>query len=108
MPILPSDVVKYTQVPKTRFTASTIPSGLLKDHSTKEGTWGVIRVFRGELEYRILEPSESVHALDADRVGVIEPTMLHSVRAISDDVEFVVEFWRVPGTGAVDEQREGL
>jgi len=27
---------------------------------------------------------------------------------MSDDLEFVVEFWRVPGTGVVDEKREGL
>jgi hypothetical protein len=40
MPILPSDVVQYTQVPKvcTKFTATTIPSGLLKEHTTKKGT----------------------------------------------------------------------
>jgi tellurite resistance-related uncharacterized protein len=41
-------------------------------------------------------------------LGVIEPTKLHSVKALSDDVEFVVEFWRRPGTGVVDEKREGL
>jgi hypothetical protein len=27
---------------------------------------------------------------------------------LTDDLKFVVEFWRVPGTGDVDEQREGL
>ena len=30
------------------------------------------------------------------------------VRALSNDVEFVVEFWRFHGTGEVDEKREGL
>ncbi|KAL7537254.1 hypothetical protein ACHAWF_005704 [Thalassiosira exigua] len=110
MPMLPADVVQYTQVPKSGavFAATTIPSGLTKRHTTKEGTWGVIRVSRGLLEYTILEPSESVHVLDARNLGVIEPTMLHQVKALSDDVEFVVEFWRVPGTGVVDEKREGL
>lgn len=108
MPILPSNVVKYTQVPKTKFTATTIPSGLLKSHTTKKGTWGVIRVFQGQLEYTIHEPEKSIHVIDKDHAGVIEPTMLHQVRAMSDDLEFVVEFWRVPGTGVVDEKREGL
>mmetsp|Transcript_17604 Transcript_17604/g.36989 ORF Transcript_17604/g.36989 Transcript_17604/m.36989 type:complete len:178 (+) Transcript_17604:20-553(+) len=110
MPILPSDVVKYSQVPKagTQFTAQTIPSGLLKQHTTKKGTWGVIRVSTGKLEYTIHEPRSSVHVLDSETVGVIEPTMLHQVKGLTDDVQFVVEFWRVPGTGVVDEKREGL
>jgi len=112
MPILPSNVVKYTTVPKDKnFTTDTIPSGLLKEHSTKEGTWGVIRVHQGKLEYTILEPEQSVHILDAEsdnNIGIIEPTMLHQTKGLSDDLKFVVEFCRVPGTGAVDEKREGL
>ena len=110
MPILPSNVVQYTQVPKSgkAFTATTIPSGLTKEHNTKKGTWGVIRVSTGNLEYTILEPQKSVHILDKETVGIIEPTMLHQVKALSDDLEFVVEFWRVPGSGVVDEKREGL
>ncbi|KAL7472552.1 hypothetical protein ACHAXS_012929 [Conticribra weissflogii] len=110
MPILPSDVVKYSQVPKDgkEFTAQTIPSGLLKQHTTKKGTWGVIRVSKGKLEYTIHEPLSSVHILDTQKIGIIEPTMLHQVKGLTEDVQFVVEFWRVPGTGVVDEKREGL
>ena len=112
MPILPSNVVRYSTVPNKPdtkyFKIDSIPSGLLKKHSTKEGTWGVIRVNKGKLEYNILEPEESVHILDAENVGVIEPTRLHQVKGLSDDLEFVVEFCRVPGTGNVDEKREGL
>jgi len=111
MAILPSNVVKYSTVPKDKFfTIDTIPTGLLKEHSTKEGTWGVIRVHQGKLEYTILEPEQSVHILDAesDNVGIIEPTMLHQTKGLTGDLKFVVEFCRVPGTGDVDEQREGL
>lgn len=110
MPILPSNVVQYTQVPKVGkvFTATTIPSGLKKEHNTKRGTWGVIRVSIGKLEYKILEPQKSVHVLDKETVGIIEPTKLHQVKSLSDDLEFVVEFWRVSGSGVVDEKREGL
>ena len=40
MPILPPDVVKYSQVPKEGFfVKDKIPRGLLKDHTTKKGTW---------------------------------------------------------------------
>ncbi len=114
MAILPSNVVKYSTVPTKDkfFTIDTIPAGLLKEHSTKEGTWGVIRVHQGKLEYTILEPEQSVHVLDAESVdnniGIIEPTMLHQTKGLTDDLKFVVEFCRVPGTGDVDEQREGL
>mmetsp|Transcript_6855 Transcript_6855/g.14864 ORF Transcript_6855/g.14864 Transcript_6855/m.14864 type:complete len:164 (-) Transcript_6855:301-792(-) len=81
MPRMPSNAVKYTQVPKpsTTFKASTIPSGLLKQHTTKKGTWGIIRVSSGQLEYTIIEPRKSVHVLDKDHLGVIEPKMLHQV-----------------------------
>jgi tellurite resistance-related uncharacterized protein len=111
MPILPSSVVKYSTVPRDKyFTIDTIPAGLLKEHSTKEGTWGVIRVHQGKLEYTILEPELSVHILDAesDSIAIIEPTMLHQTKGLTNDLKFVVEFYRVPGTGAVDEKREGL
>jgi len=110
MPILPKNVVKYSQVPANgSFTAEKIPRGLLKQHSTKKGTWGIIRVNKGSLEYQINEPSPPrIFELTAPAKGVIEPTVLHQVRALSDDLEFVVEFYRLPGTGPVDEKREGL
>jgi tellurite resistance-related uncharacterized protein len=114
MPQLPDNVVKYSQVPAANrstpyFTATTIPSGLLKDHSTKAGTWGVIRVTRGVLEYTIpAEPTSRVFHIQAPDTGIIEPTVRHHVKALSGDLEFVVEFYRVPGTGPVDEKREGL
>eukprot|EP00545_Synedropsis_sp_CCMP1620_P002389 CAMPEP_0119003896 /NCGR_PEP_ID=MMETSP1176-20130426/826_1 /TAXON_ID=265551 /ORGANISM="Synedropsis recta cf, Strain CCMP1620" /LENGTH=113 /DNA_ID=CAMNT_0006955539 /DNA_START=184 /DNA_END=525 /DNA_ORIENTATION=- len=106
---LPSDVVKYSQVPqKGAFTANKIPKGLLKEHTTKAGTWGVINVSQGQLRYQINEPTESVHILDTDTRGIIEPQVKHHVAALTDDVEFVVEFYRLPDTGPVDEKREGL
>ncbi|KAL7453735.1 hypothetical protein ACHAWC_007616 [Mediolabrus comicus] len=110
MAILPSNV--HCPDKRQILYIDTIPAGLLKEHSTKEGTWGVIRVHQGKLEYTILEPEQSVHVLDAEssdnNIGIIEPTMLHQTKGLTDDLKFVVEFWRVPGTGDVDEQREGL
>ena len=110
MPILPKNVIKYSQVPaKGSFTADKIPRGLLKEHSTKKGTWGIIRVDKGSLEYQIHEPAPlRIFELNAPAKGVIEPTVLHQVKALSDNLEFVVEFYRMPGTGPVDEKREGL
>jgi tellurite resistance-related uncharacterized protein len=106
---LPEDVVKYSQVPKhgKPFTAITIPKRLLKDHSTKAGTWGRICVSRGSLAYIIqYQPSPLRLELLAPATAVIEPQQLHHVQALTEDVEFVVEFYRKPGTGPVDEKRE--
>jgi tellurite resistance-related uncharacterized protein len=127
MKSLPSNVVKYSQVPKAKanlgtstdtgtnsdigaecFTANKIPKGLLKEHSTKAGTWGIIKVLQGKLLYTINEPSPAEYVLDKDRVGVIEPAVKHEVAPLSDDLQFVVEFYRIPGTGPVDEKREGV
>ena len=108
MKTLPDDVVNYSQVPagNQTFTATSIPQGLRKNHSTKAGTWGVIRVLQGNLGYQIEDEPEIT--LDPMTPGVIEPQVLHHVAPRSDDVEFVVEFYRYPDTGPVDEPREGI
>ena len=109
MKSLPSDVVKYSQVPKTgSFTSMKIPKGLLKEHTTKSGTWGVIKVSKGKLLYTINEPSAAEYVLDENTMGIIEPQVKHQVAALTEDLEFVVEFHRMPGTGPVDEKREGI
>lgn len=110
MPILPAEVVKYSQVPaKGSFSSEKIPSGLLKQHSTKKGTWGVIRVSAGKLLYQINEPIVREFVLTPDTPpGIIEPQVLHQVKPLTDDLGFVVEFLRLPDTGPVDEKREGL
>ena len=94
------------------FTATTTPKGLLRDHATKAGTWGVIRVSSGTLEHIIVlqEPSLPgvVVECSPDMPGIMEPHVKHHVKALSDDLKFVVEFHRLPGTGPVDEIREGL
>jgi tellurite resistance-related uncharacterized protein len=110
MPSLPKGVVKYSQVPTGDkfFTSTTIPKGLLRRHNTKEGTWGIINVHSGRLKYSIEEgPHKGDYYLDTETKGVIEPKVYHSVASCGgEDVCFVVEFYRRPGTGPVDEKRE--
>ena len=60
----------------------------------------------GKLEYQINEPTVETFVIDSSNVGIIEPTVRHQVRPLTPDVEFVVEFHRLPGTGTVDETRE--
>lgn len=65
------------------FDETTLPAGLRREHRTKAGVWGVIRVLEGRLRYRVLEPvSESIVSeaiLDADNPGYILPEQPHLV-----------------------------
>ena len=112
MPLRPPDAVQYSQVPRTGyFTSTKTPKGLLKSHTTKAGTWGVINIHKGRLLYTIEgnDDEDELHfELSETRFGIIQPQQLHRVKPLTDDLEFVVEFHRLPGTGPVDEQREGL
>lgn len=77
------------------FNASTIPAGLLHDHRTKPGVWGVIQVLEGALEYHVLEPVEERHVLIPGRPGIVEPAMKHQVMPLGP-VRFHVEFHAKP------------
>ena len=78
------------------FSEDSVPQALLKDHSTKEGAWGLIHVESGELRYLITDPrrqaSETIVTPDAP--AVVEPTILHRVEPIGA-VRFQVVFHRV-------------
>ncbi len=92
---LPPGLSSYKRTPD--FTAETIPAGLLKAHSTKEGVWGLIQVTEGRLVYRVLEkrqPREFL--LTPGAPGVVEPTVEHEVQP-SGPVWFFVEFFRQTG-----------
>ena len=80
----------------TTLTQDSVPAGLLAEHPTKEGVWGLIHVTQGKLRYcvtdtrreneeRILEPESAA--------GVVEPTIVHRVEPLGP-VEFHVEFLR--------------
>lgn len=90
---LPTTVTSFRKTPE--FDETTIPKGLLKAHSTKEGTWGKIIILEGKLRYRILEPEFEEHELTPDKSGVVEPTKHHEVEPIGT-VRFYVEFFRAP------------
>ena len=91
MASLPPGLTPYRQTPV--FNASTIPEGLLRDHSTKAGVWGLIHVSYGTLKYRIADSGEVQTLTAGCEPGVIEPEVLHSVEPVGP-VSFHVEFWR--------------
>ena len=86
---LPSNVEPYKKTPI--FTEGSIPKGLLKNHQTKDGVWGEIVILEGCLEYTIIEPKLEVVVLTQLMFGVVEPAVLHHIKAIGP-VRFYVEF----------------
>lgn len=80
------------------FTETTVPAALLKDHSTKPGTWGLICVEQGRLRYAVTDParpsSESI-VTPSTPPGLVEPAILHRVEPLGA-VRFHVEFFRAP------------
>ncbi len=88
---LPTNTNAYKKTPL--FTNESIPSGLLKTHTTKAGTWGKICVKKGKLLYVIEnDPIEEIE-LSSEKYGVVEPQVPHHVTPL-DEVEFYVEFYK--------------
>ncbi|WP_076070785.1 DUF1971 domain-containing protein [Sphingomonas montana] len=91
---LPEGAQSYKRTPS--FTEETVPAGLLNDHATKDGTWGLIEVESGRLLYRVIDPrrvpSERLLTPD-DPPGIVEPTIVHNVTPVGP-VSFHVSFWR--------------
>jgi tellurite resistance-related uncharacterized protein len=90
---LPERAEFYKRTPT--FTEFSVPAGLLKDHSTKEGTWGSIVVEQGRLRYLISDPRRSVSetVVTPAAAAVIEPTIAHRVEPLGA-VRFHVCFHR--------------
>lgn len=91
MKTLPENVRPYKKTPK--FTNDTVPSGLLKSHTTKKGTWGKIVVLKGVLRYVIETVPAKEIVLSQDKFGVVEPEVPHHVTP-QGEVEFYVEFYK--------------
>lgn len=89
MKSLPEHVQQYSTSPV--FTGETVPKGLLKDHNTKSGVWGLICVNKGELEY-IIEDKET-HILTPENKGVVEPEIKHHIKPLGA-VSFYIKFYK--------------
>ncbi len=88
----PADVAAYKKTPE--FTADSVPAGLLNDHNTKKGVWGLIHVLAGEVLYHTPDNS---FTLQPGSPGVVVPLMPHHVEPAAD-ARFYVEFHkREPG-----------
>jgi tellurite resistance-related uncharacterized protein len=76
------------------FDENTLPTGLRREHRTKPGVWGIIRVLEGRLRYRVLDPaSETI--LDPGNPGLVRPDEPHLVEPLGP-VRMQVEFYNQP------------
>ena len=71
------------------FDEFSLPAGLRREHRTKPGVWGIIRVLKGHV--RLVKPSGTT-MLSASRPGRIEPEEPHWVEPIGP-IGLQVEFY---------------
>ena len=76
------------------FDEATIPAGLRRDHSTKAGVWGLIRILEGRL--RVDYESGASRILSEGETGLIQPEEKHRVEPLGR-VRMQVDFYdRLP------------
>jgi tellurite resistance-related uncharacterized protein len=74
------------------FDEGTLPEGLRRVHSTKAGTWGVVRLLGGRLRLFFPETGRDLQ-LTPDSPGLLEPCEPHFVEPLSP-FRMQVEFYR--------------
>jgi tellurite resistance-related uncharacterized protein len=73
------------------FDENTLPVGLRREHRTKPGVWGVIRVLEGRLRYRVLAPASEV-IVEFGRPGLVLPGVPHFVEPLGP-MRMQIEFY---------------
>ena len=87
----PEDFVAYRRT--REFDETTVPKGLLREHTTRSGVWARIHVVSGALKYHVGPPIDRHLVVDAAEAGIIVPEVPHRLEA-TGRVRFSVEFWR--------------
>jgi tellurite resistance-related uncharacterized protein len=71
------------------FDADSLPTALRREHSTKAGVWGIIRVIEGRL---LLTIGEETSLLSSGQPGLIHPEQKHRVEPVGP-MRMQVEFY---------------
>ena len=71
------------------FDEYSLPAGLRREHRTKPGVWGIIRLLKGKV--RLARPS-GISILSAEHPGMIEPEQPHWVEPLGP-IQMQVEFY---------------
>ena len=90
---LPAGVACYWQ--SGRLDRESLPNGLTREHRLKEGTWGVLTLRTGSIEFIWDDPEGGTVALSAPATMVIPPTVPHHV-VIGGPFTLDIEFHRRP------------
>uniref|UniRef100_A0A7S3PJ62 TehB/YeaR-like domain-containing protein n=1 Tax=Aplanochytrium stocchinoi TaxID=215587 RepID=A0A7S3PJ62_9STRA len=94
---LPTDVKAYKRLPKnaeTFYNKDTLPMGLLSRHNTRAGVWGKLQVVEGELLYKVLESLVVDYFLDSSNYAVIQALLYHTIKPLTDDLQFPLTFFK--------------
>lgn len=92
---LPDGVRPYRDSPV--FTPDNLPASLQAAHSTKAGTWGLLKVHAGLLRYTQDDPPQAEVVLAAGQQVLIEPQTRHHV-AFELPGSFQITFCRADDT----------
>ena len=91
-------LVAYKRMPL--WTKETMPEAVQQKHNTKVGTWGKITVLKGALKFIELTEDGEVLAEYLFEAGadnpMAQPQAWHRVEAVTDDVEWYLEFYCKP------------
>ena len=74
------------------FDETNFPEALRREHSTKDGTWGLLRVLKGKVRLIFLDTREEL-LVTAETPAAIPPQTPHYVR-LSGPMKLRVEFYR--------------
>ncbi|WP_417614252.1 DUF1971 domain-containing protein [Parasphingorhabdus sp.] len=80
------------------FDENSLPNALRNEHTTKDGTWGLLRVLEGEVRLVFLNPSSERLVTVADPAP-IPPQSPHFVK-LAGPMKMQVEFYREHPLGA--------
>lgn len=73
------------------FDESTLPAGLRREHRTKPGVWGVVRVFEGAVRLSFTDPPRTLD-LSPAVPGLLLPDQPHFVEPVGE-VRMQVDFY---------------
>lgn len=77
------------------FDENTLPAGLRREHRTKAGVWGVIRVIEGRVRFQVLDPASDL-VLEPGRPGLVLPDTPHLVEPLGPMLMQVEFYDRLP------------
>jgi tellurite resistance-related uncharacterized protein len=87
------------------FDEESLPDAIRKEHRTKAGTWGLLRVLEGTVKLVFVAPHREL-AVDADRPAVIPPQETHFV-VLAGPVRLQIDSYHEPPLGEGDDRSAG-